>query len=98
MMNDPAVDPVEEVRWAADHGFDFIDLTMEGPRASADLLDTASLAAVLHGTGLGVIGHTAWYLPFASPVKQVRAGAVDAVRATFEPFKQLGAQYVNVHV
>src|SRR3954453_15678797 len=98
MMNDPAVDPVKEARWAADNGFDFIDLTVEGPAAGVDILDVAALRSVLDSTGLGIVGHTAWYLPFASPVKEVRQGAVEAVRATFAPLAELGATYVNVHV
>ena len=98
IMNDPALDPVREVRWAAEHGFDFVDLTLEGPAAGVETLDIAALRAVLVETGLGIIGHTAWYLPFGSPVKEVRAGAVEAVRVTFAPFAELGARYVNVHV
>jgi sugar phosphate isomerase/epimerase len=97
-MNDPAVDPVREAQWAAEHGFDFIDLTLEGPGARVEDLDVAGLGEVLRTTGLGVIGHTAWYLPFGSPVAEVRAGAVAAVEATFEPLARLGAKYVNVHV
>lgn len=98
MMNDPSADPVAEARWAAEHGFDFIDLTMEGPAADVRHLDVAAFKRVLDDTALGIIGHTAWYLPFGSPVPEVRAGAVAAVRATFEPFAHLGAKYVNVHV
>ena len=98
MMNDPAADPVREAQWAGDNGFDFIDLTLEGPRAAVEDLDRPGLAAVLDATGLEVIGHTAWYLPFASPFKQIRAGAIAAVEATFEPLAALGATLVNVHV
>jgi sugar phosphate isomerase/epimerase len=98
MMNDPAVDPVTEARWAARNGFDFIDLTLEGPAAAVEQIDVGTIKAVLDETGLGIVGHTAWYLPFGSPVPQVRAGAVAAVVATFESFARLGAAYVNVHV
>lgn len=98
MMNDPALDPVAETRWAAQHGFDFIDLTVEGPAAKVEKLRVNALKAVLDQTGLGIVGHSAWYLPFGSPVKQVRAGAVAAVQALFEPLARLGARYVNVHV
>ena len=97
MMNDPALDPVREARWAAANGFDFIDLTLEGPAAAAETLDVPALRAVLDETGLGLIGHTAWYLPFGSAVKELRAGAVAAVEATFEPLAALGATLVNVH-
>lgn len=96
-MNDPALDPVREAQWAADNGFDFIDLTLEGPAAGVETLDTPALRGVLNATGLAVVGHTAWYLPFGSPVKELRAGAVAAVEATFEPLKELGAALVNVH-
>ncbi|MBA3945234.1 MAG: sugar phosphate isomerase/epimerase [Herpetosiphonaceae bacterium] len=98
MMNNPAVDAVEEARWAAANGFDFLDLTVEGPSASRDRLDVKVLHAVLDEHGLGIMGHTAWYLPFASPVPEVRAGAVQAVTAIFEPLAQVGAKLVNVHV
>jgi sugar phosphate isomerase/epimerase len=98
MMNDPAVSPVTEARWAAQNGFDFLDLTMEGPAAAVEQIDVAAIKTVLDATGLGIVGHTAWYLPFGSPVPQVRAGAVAAVVATFESFARLGASYVNVHV
>jgi sugar phosphate isomerase/epimerase len=98
MMNDPAADPVREARWAAEHGFDFIDLTIEGPAAGVETLDVRALGDVLNATGLGIVGHSAWYLPFASPFKEVRAGAVAAVEALFEPLRVLGATLVNVHV
>ncbi|HEY0604872.1 MAG TPA: sugar phosphate isomerase/epimerase family protein [Herpetosiphonaceae bacterium] len=98
MMNDPAVDPVTEARWAARNGFEFLDLTMEGPAAAVEQVKVTALKNVLDQTGLGIVGHTAWYLPFASPAPEVRAGAVASVKATFESFKQLGTTYVNVHV
>jgi sugar phosphate isomerase/epimerase len=98
MMNDPALDAVDEARWAAGHKFDFLDLTMEGPTAAKEQLEVPALRKVLDDTGLGIVGHNAWYLPFGSPIKEVRAGAVAAVEATFEPFAQLGAKLVNVHV
>lgn len=98
IMNDPALDPVAELQWAAEHGFDFLDLTVEGPAAPIETLDIPALQAMLRSTGLGLVGHTAWYLPFGSPIKEVRAGAVASVCATFDAFTALGATYVNVHV
>lgn len=97
-MNDPALDAVDEARWAAGHKFDFLDLTMEGPAAAKEQLDVPALRKVLDDTGLGIVGHNAWYLPFGSPVKELRAGAIAAVEATFDPFATLGTKLVNVHV
>jgi sugar phosphate isomerase/epimerase len=98
MMNDPHLDASAEARWAAEHGFEFLDLTLEGPAASVDQIDLPTLRSLLHQAGLRVVGHTAWYLPFASPVARVRQAAVESVADTFEAFAALGAQWVNVHI
>jgi sugar phosphate isomerase/epimerase len=98
MMNDPRLDPLDEARWAALHGFEFLDLTLEGPAASQQQIDVAGLRDVLSDGGLEVVGHTAWYLPFASPVRRVRQAAVDEVAEALGIFAELGARYVNVHM
>jgi len=97
-MNDPRLNPCDEARWAASNGFAFLDLTVEGPHADLDHLDVPELQTILNDTGLGLVGHTAWYLPFASPVARVRQAAVESVVDTFETFATLGAKWVNVHI
>lgn len=98
MMNDPRQDAIAEARWAAANGFEFLDLTIEGPGATLEQIDAAELRTVLNETGLGVVGHTAWYLPFASPMAQVRQATVACVAETFDLFASLGTRYVNVHI
>ncbi|NJL03800.1 MAG: sugar phosphate isomerase/epimerase [Chloroflexaceae bacterium] len=98
MMNDPRRDACDEARWAAEHGFDFLDLTIEGPAADLDQLDVPQLKAILTEHGLGLVGHTAWYLPFASPHARVRAAAVACACDTFATFAEMGATWVNVHI
>src|SRR3954469_17303156 len=97
MMNHPARDPLREIAWAAEHGFQFIDLTLEHPKTGADTVDSAAIRAALDNTGLGVVGHTAWYLPFASPVPRLRAAAIEEVISTFAHFARVGVTLVNVH-
>ncbi len=98
MMNDPKRDAVDEARWAADHGFGFLDLTIEGPAADLDQLDVAAIKQVLDDAHMGVVGHTAWFLPFASPVERVRRAAVEEVAASLPVFAAVGAIRVNVHI
>ncbi|NJK81463.1 MAG: sugar phosphate isomerase/epimerase [Chloroflexaceae bacterium] len=98
MMNDPRKDACAEARWAAEHGFEFLDLTIEGPAASLEQLAVPELHRILAESGLAVVGHTAWYLPFASPFAAVRRAAIESAAATFETFAQVGAAYVNVHL
>lgn len=98
MMNDPRKNACNEARWAAAHGLEFLDLTVEGPGAALEQLDIPLLRAILADAGMGVVGHTAWYLPFASPVARVRQAAVESVAETFELFATLGTRWVNVHI
>lgn len=97
MMNHPARDPLREIEWAAANGFQFLDLTLEYPRAGADTLDSAAIRATLNGAHLGVVGHTAWYLPFASPVPRLREAAIAEIESALPHFATAGARLVNVH-
>jgi sugar phosphate isomerase/epimerase len=96
-MNDPRLDACAELRWTVDNGFDFLDLTIEGPGADLDNLDVSEMRAIVEATGVGIVGHTAPYLPFASPISRLRQAAVECAAETFETFATLGAQWVNVH-
>jgi len=98
MMNDPRQDPCAEARWAAEHGLDFLDLTVEGPRADLPLVDGPALRSILAGAGMQVVGHTAWFLPFSSPFARVRRAAVETAAETFDLFATVGARWVNVHM
>ncbi len=39
-MNHPARDPVAEIHWIGDHGFDFVDLTLEAPAADPGRIES----------------------------------------------------------
>ncbi len=97
-MNHPARNILDEARWAAANGFDALDLTIEGPAALLDSFDPAELRAILDAASMRVVGHTAWYLPFASPVERVRRAAVEEVAASLPVFAAIGARLVNVHI
>jgi sugar phosphate isomerase/epimerase len=98
MMNNPQADVLEELRWAAANGFAFLDLTIEGPRAALDQIDPETIRQLLDQAGMGVVGHTAWFLPFGSPVERVRRAAVEEVAASLPAFATVGARLVNVHI
>jgi sugar phosphate isomerase/epimerase len=94
-MNDPWRPLEDEVRFAAEAGFDFIDLTLEPPGTWPP--DAARLRVALERSGLPAVGHTAWFLPIASPFDAVRRAAQAALREAIDVFSELGVTVVNVH-
>lgn len=96
-MNNPSREVTEEIEWMVQLGLDFIDLTIEPPSAPSWLVDVARLRTHLEHHHLPVVGHTAWYLPFASPFEEIRRAAVAEACRCVDIFAELGAQVMNVH-
>jgi sugar phosphate isomerase/epimerase len=96
-MNHPARDLLQEMEWMATMGFDFIDLTLEPPRAASWRVDRDAVKKALQRLGLGVVGHTAFYLPIASGIEEIRRAAVLELRRCVDTFAALGARWMNLH-
>jgi sugar phosphate isomerase/epimerase len=75
-MNNPMTDVVEEIESYAACGFDFIDLTLEPQMAYSATFPIARVQQALARTGLGVVGHTAYYLPIAAAIPEIRSTIV----------------------
>ena len=96
-MNHPGQDVLKEIRWMRDLGLDFIDLTLEPPAAASWIVEPERIRETLARLNMGVVGHTAFYLPIASPFEGVRRAAVDELRRCLDIFGRVGAQWMNIH-
>lgn len=96
-MNHPERDVVEEIWWMADLGMGFLDLTLEPPGAPSWSVDTGAIRKALDRAHMDVVGHTAWYLPMASSIPEVRTGAVAELRRCLQRFSEVGARWMNIH-
>jgi sugar phosphate isomerase/epimerase len=96
-MNHPARDPLEEIHWFGRHGFDFVDFTLEPPAADPDRIDPQAVRAALARHNLGVVAHTAWFLPFGSPFRGVREACLAEFRRALQAAHQIGATVMNTH-
>jgi sugar phosphate isomerase/epimerase len=94
-MNHPARPVEDELRAIADQGYDFVDLTFEPPRAWP--ADGDRIGRLLTELGLGAVGHTAYYLPIASPFEGLREQAHQDLLAACREFAAAGINLVNVH-
>ena len=96
-MNHPLRDPVREMEWMGELGLDFIDLTLEPPVPASWRVDLGALREGLERHRLRLIGHTAFYLPIASPVPELREAALAELRRCIGCFAAMGASWVNIH-
>ncbi|MHB9035636.1 MAG: sugar phosphate isomerase/epimerase family protein [Armatimonadota bacterium] len=96
-MNNPMVDIVEEIAIMADLGFEFLDLTLEPDETYSAKLDVEKTAKALADAELDIVGHTAWYLPIASPFPELREAAIRELERCMRVFGDLGADRMNVH-
>jgi sugar phosphate isomerase/epimerase len=97
-MNNPARDPLKEITRIADLGFSFVDLTLEPPQVRPEQVDPRRLRKALDNHGLAVVGHTAYYLPFASAYDTIRDAALAEAEKCLRVFAEVGAPLMNLHM
>ena len=96
-MNHPARNVVEEITEMVALELDFIDLTLEPPAAASWRVNAKEIRRVLDDFGFAVVGHTAHYLPMASPFEEVRRAVVEEFKRCLEQFSMMGAKWMNLH-
>ncbi len=95
IMNNPSKSVYDQATFCGKAGFDFLDLTIEGPNAAA--IDIARLAPLLDTYGLSITGHTDPCLPYAYPVQTVRDACLVELERCAKIFSALGARVMNIH-
>jgi len=95
VMNNPLKSVYEEAEQCGKAGFEFLDLTIEGPNAAN--VDTQRLKALLDTYELGIIGHTDPCLPWAYPVSVIRDACLKELERCARIFSGLGARVMNIH-
>lgn len=96
-MNNPRESLQAEIAWMAELHLEFIDLTLEPPAAATWKLKPSEVNRWLRDAGLGVVGHTAYYLPIGSSFPSIRRAALDELKRAVEFFAELGTRWMNVH-
>lgn len=96
-MNNPGRDLLSEIKWMAELKLDFIDLTLEPPAAAPWNIDPKMIRSMLADYKLGLVGHTAFYLPFACTFESVRRAAVEESKRCIDLFSRIGAKWMNLH-
>ncbi len=98
MMNHPARDVNKEIARIAGLGFTFLDLTLEPPKTRPEQVDARKIRDALNAHDMGVVGHTAYYLPFASAFDGIQAAAIAEAEKCLQVFADVGAKWMNLHL
>ena len=95
LMNNPSKSVYDEAEFCGKAGFDFLDLTIEGPEAID--IDIAKLSPILDSYGLSITGHTDPCLPYSYPIQEVRQACLNELERCARIFSSLGAEIMNIH-
>ena len=96
-MNNPTNNIYDEITFAGKNNFDYIDLTIEPPQAQIENINSKNTLSLLEKYDLEVVGHTNFYMPWASPIKKLKDAAISEFSEQFELFRKLGAKKVSLH-
>ncbi|MBW3000036.1 sugar phosphate isomerase/epimerase [Candidatus Woesearchaeota archaeon] len=97
-MNYPMKDVYKEIEWFGKNGFDFIDLTLEPPKASADKINPNKVKQLLKKYNLGIIGHTDASVSILSPFASFRNASQQELIKSIKVFSKIGVKKVTVHL
>lgn len=95
IMNNPVKSVYDEAAFCGKAGFDFLDLTIEGPNAFN--IDIVKLRPILDSHGLSITGHTDPCLPHAYPIQGIRDACFKELERCAGIFSALGAKVMNIH-
>jgi sugar phosphate isomerase/epimerase len=88
----------EAVEWAAQAGFAFVELLLDGPYARERIQDRASsMRETLEAAGVGVVVHLPFAVDPGVPFGPLRRGAVEELTLGMDLARELGASKVVFH-
>ena len=98
-MNHPSRDFVKEIKVIGEMGFDYVDFTVEGPKALPEDVEKriGEVKDTLSSYSLDVVGHTAWFLQLAHPYDSIRRAYIEEALKALDVLAKLGAYKVTYH-
>jgi sugar phosphate isomerase/epimerase len=99
-MNSPERDIIKEIQLYGEMGFDFIDLAIEGPNATPDILieREREIRDVLSSYNMFVVGHTPWFFEIGHPYRAIQKAFIREVEKVIEVSAKFGVEKVGLHI
>jgi len=98
-MNNPWLPVLDEIKFAIENKFDFIEITVEYPEAMPERLLPLckEIRDALRKSGLDIICHVPWYFHMAHPYPSVRLCYVSETLNVIEVARFLDANKIVIH-
>lgn len=95
----PSEDVVGEIEKIGKLGFDFVEISIEGPKAFPEDLRKrkAGILRMLKKYKMFALGHTMWWCDLGSPYENVRKAWVQEGKNAIDIAHELGIKLVNFH-
>lgn len=95
MLTDPYMDPLEQIRWAADNNFDYIDLHIAAPAAALETADWKTIGQAIDDAGLDVICYAGADFVINNPSPAIRQAALNELRRCIDAAQIIGASLLT---
>lgn len=98
-MNNPYNNLIDEIRLFGENKFDYIDLTLEKPEATPELLirKKDEIMDALSSYNLRTVGHTPWYLELGHPYESVRKAFLKEALKIIEVLGRMEVSKTTIH-
>ena len=99
-LADPKNDVIQEMHYAKGAGFNYVEISTEGPHCTLQQLlpRVDEINALKNELGLFFTCHTPWGWDIATPYKKIRDATVSEVMDTIGFAEQIEAKLVTVHM
>lgn len=99
LLTNPSIEILREIRDIHALGLDYVEIGIESPEGSADILQRkcAKIMKLLRGFKVRAIGHTSPWIDLGSDYEYVREGWIAESKRILDTSHKLGLELVNFH-
>lgn len=99
LLTNPTVDILKEIETIARLEFDFVEIGIEWPEGEPEVLlrKRDQILRLLNQYNLFAVGHTTWWIDFATPYIHVRKGWIKEAKRKIDVANKLGIKLLNFH-
>lgn len=95
MLTDPRQDPLADIRWAAENGFDFVDLQIAAPMTALETTDWRAIEDAISESGLDVLCYAGNDFVINNPSPAIRQAALNELRRCIDAAQIVGASLLT---